>query len=130
VQVPGCPTCGWVWSDDNAPGNQRGGRWVPDNYPPTPGGHPWGELGSRFEGWPRALDIDDGRGRKNGGAGATIPMEDQCPRTLRIRQDGGQFGRGTLLSVLGLVSLDTSFTEVSACYRQCLSRFGRPSHLT
>jgi hypothetical protein len=72
VQVPGCPTCGWVWSDDNAPGNQRGGRWVPDNYPPTPGGHPWGELGSRFEGWPRALDIDDGRGRKNGGGRALL----------------------------------------------------------
>jgi len=47
VPVPGCPTCKWVWAPNGQ--NSRGGTWVPDNYPPTPGANPkasW-DTGSR-----------------------------------------------------------------------------------
>lgn len=67
IPVPGCPKCGWVWSDD--PNNTRGGRWVPDeNYPAgNPGGRPGASWDPGSRGGPGHWDVDDGTGRKNGG---------------------------------------------------------------
>jgi RHS repeat-associated protein len=62
VPVPGCPTCGWVWSPD--PQNTRGGRWVPDNYPSTPGGIPGASWDPGSRGGPGHWDVDDGKGNR------------------------------------------------------------------
>jgi RHS repeat-associated protein len=58
VPVPGCPTCKWVWSPDS--GNDRGGRWVPDNFPKTPGGIPGASWDPGSRGGPGHWDVDHG----------------------------------------------------------------------
>jgi len=80
VPVPGCPSCGWVWSPDK---NDRGGRWVPDeNYPSTPGGRPGASWDPGDRGGPGHWDVDDGSGRKNGGRERYYPDGRQMPENV------------------------------------------------
>jgi len=60
VPVPGCPTCKWVWAPNGQ--NSRGGTWVPDNYPPTPGANPKASWDTGSRGGPGHWDVKPASG--------------------------------------------------------------------
>jgi RHS repeat-associated protein len=60
VPVPGCAECTWTWSPDSR--NPRGGRWIPEGFPPTPGGYPGASWDTGSRGGPGHWDVDHGDG--------------------------------------------------------------------
>jgi len=76
VPVPGCPTCSWVWNPDKRPNSDDPGRWVPDNYPKTPGGIPEGHWDPGSRGGPGHWDVDQGNGTRSRHYPDGSPMPD------------------------------------------------------
>jgi hypothetical protein len=64
VPVPGAPESGWKWSPDS--GNPRGGTWTPTKWT-GPGSPPSASWEPGKNGKPGHWDVDNGKGKKNGG---------------------------------------------------------------